>query len=438
MFESVGIQLFVALLLGAAIGLERESSGQTNETLVGGGVRTFALVSLLGALAGLFYINNLPLVFGLMSAAFVILLSSYYVMASWHMKDFGLTTEMSFVLTFLIGISATTGIIPLQLVVAVAVVLILILALKDESKRFIAGITQHEVDSFISYAIVALVILPFLPNVGYTIADVPFLRSLLEGFGLDIGRFETLELLNPRKLWFIVVLVTGIDVIGYILSKFVGTKKGFTLTSFIGGFVSSTSTTQSLAQRSKASKTVNYLVGAALLANMASFFQVFLLVGPLNAHWLVSITPALLAIILSAGLLAYYYLRQPHEEEQQTEGKVKKIFSIVPALKFALLLVTVKIITGLCLVFFGQSGFLISSIIASFAGLDAILVNLATLAGQSITFEFALLTFLLVNATNLLSKSVYSFLQGDRKFALRFFVAALLIIASSGVAFLFV
>jgi hypothetical protein len=122
MFESVGIQLFVALLLGAAIGLERESSGQTNETLVGGGVRTFALVSLLGALAGLFYINNLPLVFGLMSAAFVILLSSYYVMASWHMKDFGLTTEMSFVLTFLIGISATTGIIPLQLVVAVAVV----------------------------------------------------------------------------------------------------------------------------------------------------------------------------------------------------------------------------------------------------------------------------------------------------------------------------
>jgi uncharacterized membrane protein (DUF4010 family) len=146
----------------------------------------------------------------------------------------------------------------------------------------------------------------------------------------------------------------------------------------------------------------------------------------------------LLAIILSAGLLAYYYLRQPHEEEQQTEGKVKKIFSIVPALKFALLLVTVKIITGLCLVFFGQSGFLISSIIASFAGLDAILVNLATLAGQSITFEFALLTFLLVNATNLLSKSVYSFLQGDRKFALRFFVAALLIIASSGVAFLFV
>jgi uncharacterized membrane protein (DUF4010 family) len=78
----------------------------------------------------------------------------------------------------------------------------------------------------------------------------------------------------------IVVLITGIDVFGYILGRMVGNKNGFALTSFMAGFVSSTSATQSLAQRSNNTRFVNHLVGAAVLANLASFLQIFLLVGP--------------------------------------------------------------------------------------------------------------------------------------------------------------
>jgi uncharacterized membrane protein (DUF4010 family) len=97
------------------------------------------------------------------------------------------------------------------------------------------------------------------------------------------------------------------------------------------------------------------------------------------------------------------------------------------------LLIVVKIVTKVCLILFGQSGFVISSVIASLAGLDAILVNLAEMAGNTITFKFAFITFLLVNATNLLSKTVYSYLQGTGKFALKFFIAAILIIAASAI-----
>jgi uncharacterized membrane protein (DUF4010 family) len=208
----------------------------------------------------------------------------------------------------------------------------------------------------------------------------------------------------------------------------------------MAGFVSSTSATQSLAQRSKHAKFVNHLVGAAVLANLASFLQLFLLVGPLNAKWLVAILPSIVIMVITAGVIAFVLLKkkQPAVEEDTAAKKEEAIFSLMPALKFAGLLIIIKIFTKICLIIFGQSGFLISSVIASFAGIDAIIVTLADMAGNTITFEFALLTFLLVNATNLLSKSIYSYLQGNRSFAFKFFVSALIIAASGAMWLIFI
>ena len=162
----------------------------------------------------------------------------------------------------------------------------------------------------ISYAIIALVALPVLPDYSYKLKDIPVLPGILEGFNVDLGKFDTLDLINPRNIWFIVVLITGIDVFGYILSRIVGSKSGFAVTSFMAGFVSSASTTQSLALRSKKSTFINHLV--------------------------------------------------------------------------------------------------------------------------------AFITFILINATNLLSKSVYSYLQGDKRFALKFFVSVLVIIGASAIWLLFI
>lgn len=201
----------------------------------------------------------------------------------------------------------------------------------------------------------------------------------------------------------------------------------------MAGFVSSTSATQSLAQRSKKSKSVNHLVGAAVLANLASFIQIFLLVGPLNAKWLLSIIPSILLMIFASGIIAVIFFKKKElkETEENVEKKSVQIFSLMPALKFAALLIVIKIVTKICLILFGQSGFIISSIIASFAGIDAIIVNLADMAGHTITFKFAFITFLLINATNLLSKSAYSYLQGSKEFALKFFLSVLAIILVS-------
>lgn len=432
------INLVLAFIFGAVVGLERESSKVQGPHV--GGIRTFALMSLMGAVAGIFIVHGYIVVGMAVVAGFLLLLISNYITEGLETKDFGITSELSALGTFFLGLMVMLNIIPLQTTVALLVVLVFILSLKSKTEQLMAGISKNEVQSFVSYAIIALVALPVLPDYAYKVKDIPVLESLLTGFGVTLGQFDNLDLINPRKIWFVVVLITGIDVFGYILSRLVGDKGSFALTSFMAGFVSSTSTTQSLAMRSNGSRFVNHLIGAAVLANLASFFQIFLLIGPLNPQWLMSIIPSVLVMILAAGLMAVYYFKKKEPDDGTATTEEKKstaIFSLLPAIKFAGLLIVIKIVTKICLILFGKSGFIISSVLASFAGIDAIMVNLADMAGHTITFQFAFVTFLIINATNLLSKSGYSYLQGDRRFAVGFLVAMLVIIGGSLTGLLF-
>ena len=437
MISELFTNLMLALIFGATVGLERESSKPNSPHV--GGIRTFSLIALSGALAGLLFIHEQEALGMLAVAGFFVLLISYYVAESVHTKDFGITSELAAIATFLISLLVMINIIPLQITVAIFVILIFILSLKAQTTQLVAGVSKTELQSFISYAIITLVALPVLPDHSYRLKDIPILPEILQGLKVDLGQFDTLDLVNPRKIWMVVVLITGIDVFGYVLGRIVGSKNGFAVTSFMAGFVSSTSATQSLAQKSKSSHHINSLVGAALLANLASFLQVFLLVAPLNAQWMVAIAPSILFMVTAAGIMAYFFFRKndPVQENQEPGKKDAPIFSLLPALKFAGLLIVIKIFTKICLILFGQSGFVISSIIASFAGIDAIIVNLADMAGHTITFQFAFVTFLIINASNLLSKTVYSYMQGNKTFAMKFLISAMVILLAGASWLLF-
>jgi uncharacterized membrane protein (DUF4010 family) len=438
MVPDLFVNLVLALIFGATVGLERESSKQGQPHV--GGIRTFALMSLSGALAGIFIVHEYVAIGLAVVAGFLLLLLANYIIEGLHTKDFGITSELSAVSTFFLGLMVMTDIISRQTIVAFLVILVFILALKSRTNKFVAGISKNEVQSFISYALIALVALPVLPDYDYQVKDIPVVAGILNGLNVELGQFDNLDLINLRQIWFVVVLITGIDVVGYVLSRLVGDRNSFALTSFMAGFVSSTSATQSLALRSRNSKSFHHLVGAAVLANLASFVQVFLLVGPLNPRWLIAIAPGIMMMIAMAGALSYYFLkrkevREPGEPEADA---ARQIFSLLPALKFAGILIVIKVVTKICLIQFGQSGFLVSSVIASFAGIDAIMVNLADMAGEAITLQFAFFTFLLINATNLLSKVAYSYFQGHWKFAWYLFLSMVAVIASSLLGLIFI
>ncbi len=435
------LKLVIAFIIGAVIGLERASAqplqGDNKKSIEPHevGVRTFSLISLLGAIAGLMMEEYLP-VFIFISSVFAGLSLLYYFLQSWISKDTGITTEFALVYTYVIGIMIGREILPVQIILMIAVVLVLVLSRKQEIQGFIADVRRNEINAFISYALIALVILPFLPNSDYSLSDIPNAVSFLKSTGFNLGTLATVSLFNPFKLWFIVALITGIDVAGYVLERLVG-QKGKLMSSLAGGFISSTATTQALAVESKHSKSVGQLTGAALLANMVSFIPLFFLVGSVNSEFLLKLTPVLLSVIVSATIAACYFLLIQKEKKEsiskQSElvHKTKEIFNLQSALTFVAIFAVVRIASQIALIFFGNNGVLVTTSLAALTGVDAPILTISQMAGVDISYAFAVWVFILINAVNLIAKVVYSFISGSKAFAVRFTIGISFVIASS-------
>lgn len=444
---TIPVKLIISLLIGFAIGLERESyERKTDTSSTSGtgslGVRTYALITTLGTTAGLLMVDYFSM-YLLVSVVFFALVVCYYVIGSLLTKDNGLTTDIAVVWSYLIGMIIGQNIFPMDLTIAMVVCLILILSSKQTIKGFVHRIKEYEFRGFVSFAIIALVIFPFLPNRPVTLADIPFLAVLLDAYGVGSVSLLTLELFNPSGVWRVVVLITGIDIVGYVLEKTLGQRGGWILTSIVGGFISSTSTTQSLALQSKTSHNVNQLVAAAVYSNMSSFFQMFVLLATVNSLFLTQHTVFIVAIIGTALLMGTFYALKRNKKADPMLGtksvlERNSIFSLGPALKFAALFMVIKLGTKIALMVFGDSGFIVGNIIASLYGLDAVIINTAELVGKTVTTETGILVIASANAVNLMSKSTYAFLQGSRAFAVKFFVSASVIaMAGLGAVFIF-
>lgn len=437
---SIGLKLLISLILGAVIGLERESYerkiDKTSESGKGSlGVRSFSLITTLGAVAGLVYFSHFPLSM-LISVTFMVMLQAYYIIGSLFTRDNGITTELAIVFSYLVGFFVSLNIFPIQLIIAGVIVIVGILSIKERLHAIIAGIRENELSAFLSFAIITLVILPFLPNKNYSLGEIENFGFVLKSFGIDGRTILNLHFFNPFNIWKIVVIITGVDIFGYVLEKTIGQKKGWLLTSLAGGFISSTSTTQTLALKSKTSKSINKLTAAAIFANFSSFIQHFILIASVNIGFFGKSLVYVLLITVSSFILGLFFLNKEEKTEDnlaETKESLQntKIFSLGPALKFAFIFMCVTILTKVSLALFGEGGFLASTALAAITGLDATTINVSQLAGTGISYSVGLTALIVANAINLGAKSFYSFLQGNRRFAFNFSFSMLLVVLTS-------
>ncbi len=438
------IKLGLALILGAVIGFEREINEKREEDELSKhphsavlGIRSFSLLAGLGGITGALALNFMPLAL-LIGAAFFSLLILYYYSDIKASGDYGFTTEISVIYTFLIGLLLMLEILPTTIIVAFTVVVTLLLSRKKQIKSFVSDVNHNQINAFISFGIIALVILPFLPNTTYALSDIPFIKQILTNFQVPAEKLAELKVFNPFKIWLLVALITGLDIVGYLLERLVGQKKGWILTSIAGGFISSTATTQSLAQQSKESKTVSHLLAAALLSNLTSFFQIGILILVANPEFFARLLPTLVIMIVVTTLITLFFLMQKDNSKTTVKLKSHDIFNLAPALKFALIFFVITVVSKVALELFGESAFLITTALGAFAGLDAVMLNTAELARQTITVQLAVQAFIVANGVNLLAKTVYSYLQGSKEFTFKFFIGVVLIIGGSLIGLLFV
>jgi len=234
--QIVGIGL--ALGLGMLIGMEREWA----ESRLG--VRTLTLLSGAGGasvvLAGEF--GNLMVVATLLAAA--LLLAAVLRRGDVDRGRMGATTAVAALVTFLVGVMAGAGLWPESIVLAAATMLLL--HWKQPLHRLIDRIGPGEFETIARFTLIALLVLPILPN----------------------QTFGPYEVFNPFRSWLFVVLIVSINIAGYLLSLFSRGSSGLWLAGLVGGMISSTATTISYASVSRSRK--GFGSAAALVILVAS------------------------------------------------------------------------------------------------------------------------------------------------------------------------
>ena len=303
----------VALAIGLLLGFERERS---HNGTMSAGSRSFALLSLLGVTAAAF--GPWAVIAGLLVVGTLMALA--YLRSSTD--DPGTTTEIAALVGYLLGALAATR---AAVAVSLAVLVVALLLSKNRIHRFARHImTEVELEDAVKFFVVAFVVLPLLPN---------------RGFG-------PYGVLNPENGWLLVVLLTGIGWVGYIGVRALGPQRGLLVTGLAGGFVSASATTASMGRLSRGALGLRAPLASALAASLATFIQLLIVIGYVDAAVLRRLWPPVLAAVLVlAGVIAVVYRRAARDGAQPDPDENAAVptgrpFSLRPALVLTAVLVS--------------------------------------------------------------------------------------------------
>lgn len=311
-----GWMLLATACLGGLVGLVRQWRGTTTA-----GMRTFALWSVLGFISiqferiGIrhFVVVTLCLL-GISSAAFLIRGKKRVRESdnSSYEASFGLTTAAASLAMFSVGI--LMGLEQAQYAVMLAIVLAVTLSSRSWTDKWSASLTGTDIRAGLQFACLTGILLPLVPD-----------RTL---WGV----------INPYSTWLMVVLITGVNFIGYISIRWLGARAGAAITGLIGGLASSTAVTLSFSRRSVVEpEDGGSFAVAIMLAQLSMLVRLVALMLVLSAA-LGKFMLMPWCVLTAAGLAACGIVALRHGKK--AEGSVPEIknpLDLASAVKFGLL-----------------------------------------------------------------------------------------------------
>ncbi len=389
-FDQEGWRLAVALGIGLLMGVERERHKGTGPARAPAGIRTFALVSLLGGICMVIG-NTAVLAVALAFVAAAILIA--YAMG--NREDPGLTSEVALLTAFLLGALAQRE--P-QLAAGLAVTVTILLAVRSQLHRLVSQVlTEQEMHDGLLFAGAALVVLPLLPH---------------ERVG-PYGAFD------PFAMWRLVVIVMAISAAGYIAQRMLGSRLGLPVAGFAAGFISSSATIGSMGGRARREpRLMGPAVAAAVLSTVATIVQMVVVVGAISMPALREIGPAMvLAGIAAAGYGAIFALRA-FRETAEAEASSGRAFEPKTAIVFAATVTVILLVAAALNDWLGTTGLTISTAVAGFADTHSAAISVASLvSGGKVAPEDAVIPILAGLTTNSITKAVLAIMSGGPPFA---------------------
>lgn len=360
--------LALALAIGLLVGVER--GWQQREEKAGSrvaGIRTFAILGLLGGLAGILSASaTKPLAIVLIGGAIAALLVGYALDAH-RSFNVSATSALAGIVTLGLGAAATTGQMGLASVGAGATVILL--AARQPLHRAIRATSSGDIRALLRLVLVVLVILPLLPDRG-------------------MGPFDAL---NPRRLWLVVVVMSGVSFAGYALARWLGEKRGVLLSGAVGALVSSTAVTIDCGRRIRAGAAGpqdNAAVAIASAIMLARGLLLTAMLAPLVfAHVAPMVAPAFLVALLAAALLLWRSRADPDGialREARPPG-------LGLALIFAASVAIISILTAWAQTQFGGESGAIVIALGGTADIDAAIAAVGALPPGSLPLNLAAL-----------------------------------------------
>jgi uncharacterized membrane protein (DUF4010 family) len=414
------IDIAYALGIGLFVGLEREHkelsedratretgpAGASKQALDAGadapgevespilGVRTFALVSLLGWVSG-FASGLWP---WLPVAAMALLGGVLVVQYLQAPGDLGLTTEIAAAVVFLAGMLVN---VDRSLAVVLGLATTLLLISKPWIRRIVPRMRRIELTGTLQLLIVLAIVLPLLPA----------------------EPMDPWDALPPRKIGLFVVLIAGLGYIGYFLSRILGPRRGAGLTGIVGGLVSSTAVTITMAQEARKSESM-LLPGrlAVFLANAIMFARVLVVTAVISrevALRLLMSMGAMGLIMLGGSAWSFWALRSHHGASTEVERppEHKNPFALVPALKWGLILAAVLLGAYMARRYFGDQGLFVAAAASGLADVDAITLAVSQQsAAGSLAATTATIAITIAVISNTLVKGAWAVVAGGRRF----------------------
>ena len=352
------LALAAALAVGLVVGLER---GWRNRDLPEGGrvagLRTFALIGLLG---GALAVPGLPDLWAGVGLAGVALLFA----VSWQPSasaagSLSITTAVAALATFALGALAARGHAVVAL--AAAVVVALLLDLKEESHGWLRLVQPEELNAVLQLGVLSAVVLPLLPDEGYG----PYLA------------------INPFKLWLAVILVAALSLLGRVASRLRGEQQGLLWVGLLGGLASSTAASLSLARVARTGPRLGRPASAAIVAaSGVMFLRMAVVISALEPALAPRLGGYLVVLGIATFAAAALLWRRRERAGEVTVPAQARLFDLGTAVGFGAALGAIAVLVRAGKESMGDAGIFAVAFLSGLADVDAIVISTVQMHAQ--------------------------------------------------------
>lgn len=379
----------IAILIGALVGIEREKKKVDEREPTIGGLRTFMLIAMAGAIAAWLSVElSSPWIFisvGVVIGAVVV--AGYILHVLGHPDAHGTTTEVAAVVVYLLGALPLFGYHTIA--VALAITMSALLAFKEPLHGAIERIGRDDMYAALKLLIATFVVLPVLPN------------SAIDPWGA----------VNPYRVWILVILISGLSLVGYVAARWLGEGRGMAVTGLVGGLVSSTAVTLSFAKTSREDpldpSKAQSLAAGLLLSWAVMFARVLVLVAVAYRGLFVAVAAPMGAMCVASAVvagLAYRRSRRASAPSAAESVPLNNPFSLTPAVTFALLFTGVLLLVRLAQAYLPTNGVLAVAALAGLTDVDAITLSMAEFSRTGGDVGLAATAIAVAAITNTLTK----------------------------------